>query len=99
MPRPFLYCLVRISESKDGGSSCLEEDFIIALQKKGFHGATLERTQEALGWLTKCLQPQGVETSPRYRQQTWKEMTRTTINKSCKQFNKMCFCYPTINTN
>ena len=25
-------------------------------------------------------------------------MTRTAINKSCKQFNKMCFCYPTVNT-
>lgn len=25
-------------------------------------------------------------------------MTRTAINKSCKQFNKICFCYPTVNT-
>ena len=25
-------------------------------------------------------------------------MTRTTFISSCKQFNKLCFCYPTVNT-
>ena len=44
-------------------------------------GTTLERTQAAVGWPTKCLQPwtiQEVETS--HGEQGWKKRTRTAIN-------------------
>ena len=40
-----------------------------------------------------------METSPYHRQQTRKEMTRTASTISCKQFNKMCFCYPVLDIN
>ena len=70
-------------------------------KRRVFMGLPSKEYRRPWRWLTKCLRPwafQEVETSPSYRQQNWKEMTITSINTSCKQFNKMCFCYPAINT-
>ena len=108
MLKPYSSCLARIlgkGEGKDGGSSSIEEDPITAFQRErdcGFSwGLPSKEHRRPWGWSTKCLWPwtiQEMETSTSHRQQTRKEMTRTAINKSCKQFNKMCFCYPTVNT-
>ena len=71
-------------------------------EKAGFHGGyLLKEHRRPCRWPTKCLRPwtiQEMETSPSCRQQAWKEMTRTVISNSCKQFNKICVCYPTVNT-
>ena len=72
-------------------------------EKGGFSwGLPSEEHRRPWRWPSKCLRPwtiQEMETSPYHRQQTRKEMTRTASTISCKQFDKMCFCYPVLNTN
>ena len=85
-------------------AAALKKDTSTVLQREregGFSwGLPSKEHKWPWGWPTKCLRPwtiQEVETS--HREQAWKKMTRTAINHSCKQFNKICVCYPAVITN